>query len=448
MRYMMTKKFFHAVALTLVCMWNASGSEDLSEGWKSGELWKMSRTASYSSGEAKIMMRDSDQTKSIARGNLSFCSIPLGEVVFEWKDEEADDADQPEEKESKETTEKKPGALFRVTGMVYNRGDDGEIDAKSFASKVKEVTDTLTEFFGKKPKKPAALAAKAALKTNILQWEDEHGALNLESALSGGKGGSAKKPEFIRIVFAANKSDVAKGNATDKVTKRDLRSSIETDADGTVWIKGIPMVDQGEKGYCVPATVSRVFAYYGMDSVGMHELASLAGADADRGTSSVGMLEALKKIGSRFHVRVKTLPDVSGSTLEAIKEYNKEAKQKGQSALPENTHDRWFDSMDPALWLSVRAKKKTDVKKWFTPIRKNIDLGVPVLWTVFASGLYNREGREGGGAGGAHMRLIIGYNVKKNTLIYSDSWGEWATKREMTIPEAYSVSTGTSVVQP
>ncbi|MFR4224380.1 MAG: hypothetical protein ACLT38_12745 [Akkermansia sp.] len=39
-------------------------------------------------------------------------------------------------------------------------------------------------------------------------------------------------------------------------------------------IQDIPMVDQGQKGYCVVATAARIFAYYGMDYVDQHELAS------------------------------------------------------------------------------------------------------------------------------------------------------------------------------
>lgn len=430
------------MVVALACVSIQSQGKDLAEVWKSGELWKLSRN-SHQSG---IAMRDTDASKSLAYGNLSFVAIQLGEVVFEWKAAEPDAADDDGQTSGANT----PDVLYRVTCMIYNRGDDGSISGKAFSDKVKSVTDELSSFFEKKPRRPAIPANKNALKTSIWQWTDEAGVLNLESASSGNKEKTAT-PEFIRLVLSANKADIVKGNTADKVTRFDLRKNLTTDADGTVWIKDIPMVDQGQKGYCVPATVSRVFAYYGMDSVGMHELASLAGADADKGTSYLAMEAALKKIGSRYRVRCKVLAGPAGSHEDFFKDYNKEAKAAGKPLIPEGfgEHSReWFANLDGALWASVRARKAADVKKWFGPIRKNIDLGIPVIWSVFASGLNNREGREGGGAGGAHMRMIIGYNIKENTIVYSDSWGKWATKRVMTLPEAYSVTKRNYVLQP
>lgn len=67
------------------------------------------------------------------------------------------------------------------------------------------------------------------------------------------------------------------------------------------------MVDQGQKGYCVVATAARIFAYYGMDYVDQHELASLANTSADGGTNTAAMAENLKKIGTRFQIRIKVL---------------------------------------------------------------------------------------------------------------------------------------------
>jgi hypothetical protein len=43
------------------------------------------------------------------------------------------------------------------------------------------------------------------------------------------------------------------------------------------------MVDQGDKGYCVVASVERVMRYYGA-AVDQHELAQVANSDAAIGT--------------------------------------------------------------------------------------------------------------------------------------------------------------------
>lgn len=428
-------RVWRALCVVAALAW-ASGlslGKDLAEEWKSGEIWKLPRGA-----RSGIYMRDSDASRSIAGGGVSFGAVPLGEVTFEWREvEQADAGDAGKAAEP-------PRALYRITCMVYNRGDDGDISGKEFEERIKSVTNALSDFFGKKPKKPPIPANRNTLKTNILQWKDGTGVLNLESATSGPKekGGI---PEFIRLVMSADKHDVVKGNSVDKIGLVSLRKSLATDDDGTVWIQGIPMIDQGAKGYCVPATVSRVFAYYGMDSVGMHELASLAGSAAEGGTSPLKMEAALQKIGTRYRVRYKALPKPTGAHADYYKEYNNEANAAGKPRIEDNS-SKWYENLDGALWAAVRAKKGTDVNKWFTPIRRNIDRGIPVIWSVFASGLNSREMSQG--AGGPHMRLIIGYNAKANTIVYSDSWGKWATRRVMTIPEAYSITSRTYVLLP
>ena len=61
------------------------------------------------------------------------------------------------------------------------------------------------------------------------------------------------------------------------------------------------MVDQGQKGYCVPATLARVFAFYGMDGVDQHALAALCDSSADGGTSSNSMEAAMAAICKKMN---------------------------------------------------------------------------------------------------------------------------------------------------
>lgn len=431
---------------------------DLSEALRSGELWALKRDRNPAEG---VYMLDDDETRSKSSGSkakLEFSTLPLGEVIFDWQepqeDEEdkADDAaDVPNKPEPTKPQLETPKAnvLCRVTAMVYTRGDDNEISMEEFNTKVKDVTALLTKIFEKKGKKGSLPANKTGLKVNTLQWSCEHGVLRLESAVSSSKK-SGKKAELIRIVMAPDRKSLDRGGASDKVGKRDLKSNVVTDEDGTIWIKDIPMIDQGEKGYCLPATVARVFAYYGMDGVGMHEIAALCGSEAEGGTSVTAMKNTLKEIGGRFRVRIKELPNPSLEYYDTVPLYNKEAKKAGKAELPDprtllGDNVDWRKNIDPELWCKVRAKKTADVRKWMAPIRKSITSGVPVLWGVFASGMYTSTGS---GIGGAHMRMIIGFNPKTNTVIYSDSWGKGAAKRVMTMDQAYSVTEGAYVIQP
>jgi len=62
-----------------------------------------------------------------------------------------------------------------------------------------------------------------------------------------------------------------------------LKQNVKRKENGDVYISGIPMIEQGEKGYCAPATCARVMCYYGID-VDMHLLADTMKTDIGRGT--------------------------------------------------------------------------------------------------------------------------------------------------------------------
>jgi hypothetical protein len=73
------------------------------------------------------------------------------------------------------------------------------------------------------------------------------------------------------------------------------RNHVERLAGGDVKLKDLPMASQGEKGYCVVASVERVLRYYGT-TVDQHELAQVANSDAIAGTSMDAMLASLKRL--------------------------------------------------------------------------------------------------------------------------------------------------------
>ena len=444
-------------ALFAALMWGSIAcAYDLAESFRSGELWTIKRERNPAEG---LFIRDADETSSYATAsgtnNMKFDSLLVGEVLLDWKepqeepeaDEEAPEQKKPEDKAMKAEAPQ-ANVLYRVTALVYTRGDDDEMGLKEFKNKVKELTDQLTGILGKRGKKGMLPSSKAGMKINTILWTNEHGALRMESATSSTKK-SGKKAELIRLVMAPNVQELDRGGASDKVKKRDLKANVETDEDGTIWIKDIPMIDQGDKGYCLPATVARVFAYYGMDGVGMHEVAALCGSSAEDGTSIFAMKKTLKDIGGRFHVRFKEHPRPSTEFFDCVSAYNAEARKNKKPELADpNTamggNTNWRAGMDPELWCKVRSKKASDVKKWMAPIRKSITAGVPVLWSVFDSSLYTGINASGG----AHMRMIIGFNPKNNTIVFSDSWGKGAAKRVMTMNEAYAVTDSTYTLEP
>ena len=89
------------------------------------------------------------------------------------------------------------------------------------------------------------------------------------------------------------------------VRKSALASNTKKE-DDIVRILNIPMVDQGAKGYCVVASVQRLFEYYGI-SCDMHQLAQIAKSDPNSGTSSVETNKQLGAIDYLFKTRYECI---------------------------------------------------------------------------------------------------------------------------------------------
>jgi len=199
----------------------------------------------------------------------------------------------------------------------------------------------------------------------------------------------------------------------------------------------------------VVASTARVFGYYGMQ-VDQHEIAQIANADADKGTSTEAMIEALKDIAGRFKVRVKVHDDMDYSAMQALtSDYNRVAKRLGKLELPSSdNYNQWynFDSFDPAVFKETSLKTASGLKKFKAEVERTITEGVPLLWTVTV-GIYPEE-RINPQSRGGHMRMIIGYNWDKDQLIYTDSWGAGHELKRWGVEEAFCSTKGIYSIQP
>lgn len=327
--------------------------------------------------------------------------------------------------------------LERVEIIVYNKGDDGDLSQDDFKTKLKDVESTLNTVLAVEGKSRRMDKRDTGVKGQTKIWEPEGcGTWLLESSSTGR--GKKFNSEFIRLTIG---SDIEKGGAADAARRETLKENVVKEDDGTVWIKNIPMVDQGEKGYCVPATAARVFAYYGMDGVDQHAMAALCQSQSGGGgTTLPEMREALQKLGRAFHFRVKTMEDCSIENMMAL--YNKEAKKKKSMQItPQSVY---FFTFDEEIMRSARTRNAAKVKKWMGEVKKSIDEGVPVLWCVML-GIFKEQGLPQNGGG--HMRLIIGYNEEEQTIIYSDSWGARHARKEMPLKDAFSMTVERNIMR-
>ena len=181
------------------------------------------------------------------------------------------------------------------------------------------------------------------------------------------------------------KKDVSVKNA-------DVSENVASNLFGDVYIENIPMVEQGNKGYCVPATVERVLRYYGINNINMHQLADAGNTRQGGGTSSREMFKGISSACRRSGLKMNSPGEVR---LKMIKKYI----DKG---IP-----LFWSMYSNAEYEKLRSRNRYLRERAASPqewAEKNKKLTVP---------------RDGDG----HMCLIIGYNELSREIAVSNSWG-------------------------
>lgn len=338
--------------------------------------------------------------------------------------------------------------LSGATMFYFNRGDAGEIREDQFEKILAEVSEALTAFTGKPPKERGRDAG-SAVKADGRIWETEHTRHLLEwSAVKGSRSRMIPfRAEFIRLTIqpagASEPSALTPGkfNGQDHVVRQ---------PNGDVVVQGIPMVDQGRRGYCVAASLERVMRFYGVE-VDQHELAQVGNAQTGGGINTGEMMGGLRKLVSRLRISERTLCDWNlKDFLKMVADYNR-ATRRGKLApevqLDSPTIDvaAVYAAMNPSIYRDLRMKMTSDYGKFQRDIQRCIDEGLPLLWTV-QLGLVSEKGLPQ--VNGGHMRLIIGYNPGTKEIIYSDSWGAGHEEKRMSFEDAWTMTTGLQIIQP
>jgi hypothetical protein len=356
--------------------------------------------------------------------------------------------------------------LKGISLSIYNKGDDGHMDRAKFEALAKEVRNKISKKLSEEPRSDEQ---KGTVVIQQDAWKVEGTAYQLQRSVS-----SSGKPEFLRFRIMSTRT-AKRGEST--ADRTSLRANVEDNNDtGDVYIKNIPMVDQGRKGYCACASAARIYQYYGR-TTDQHEIAQIAGSSALGGTSVAEMVGALKKVTSELNSRVNILYEypkglsepeldyreyMSGQKdmLRDFNSYQQLAKKTGAKSIPikgEKPYSRlsskeagyvnfgYFTQMcDPKVYREVMMSKSS-FSRFKSKIEEYIDQGIPIAWCL-QLGLFPEKGMEQ--ANGGHMRLIIGYNEEKKQIIYSDSWGEGHAKKSMDAGEAFSMTNVLLVLPP
>lgn len=324
--------------------------------------------------------------------------------------------------------------LQGISVSLYNRGDDGDINVSDYKARLQEWKELLDT--------KLAVRAQGRNSTGVVpttgwMWRKD----NVAYLIEGSQNKKLHRAEFIRLRIAPLTSG---GSTAKKASRSVVKNNVVKKENGDVFVDGIPMVDQGDKGYCVVASIERVVRYFGLE-VDQHELAQLAGTTAEQGTTASDMENAFKKITGKIHVRTNRVIDYDyDQTVKDVKAYDREAKKREVKVfdIDFDTHyviaqGFWADA-DKETFKIVKAKQ-TRYKLFNSKIKQYIDRGIPLCWTLYL-GMFPEEGLPQ--SWGGHMRIIYGYNEKTKEILYTDSWGEGHAEKKMSAVEAWCMTTG------
>lgn len=310
--------------------------------------------------------------------------------------------------------------LNLVSISFYNRGDNGPISPNAFRERFITIGKSMGDQLKLRPRQRSAKPSSGLL-TEGYSWSSTQ----LATALLEHNEGATKEDgerEFLRLritrprakgMLAASLKH-ERGGAAARLG--DLPRNVEKADNGDIFVHNLPMVDQGSKGYCVAATVQRLFEYYGIGA-DMHQIAEIAESDPRLGTSTLQMARELDKIDYRFKTRLDILG--MGTPMTEVD------KKKGEYYVGDPYEERDFNK----------------------DVRKYIDDGLPLLWSL-QLGRYPEKPNLNPQTAGGHMRMIIGYNDKTEELLFSDSWGAGHELKRMRMDHAYKATHGLFALKP
>ena len=262
-----------------------------------------------------------------------------------------------------------------------NLEDAIKMDQKLIAQKITGVLgDSKEQYYGEKEDK-----------RKVQRWDVKSHAFLL----------SAKKGEYVHLIIVPVENADAQGKVKfikDSELKKQQLTNVVKEDNGDVWIDNIPMVNQGPKGYCAPATFERAMRYMRVPA-DMYLLATAA--TTQKGTNTSKLADDCKRIVRSKARRIKDLDLKKGFKIKNLKKF--------------------IDKGVPVLWQMRSLKKYNDIANARSKERSSVkDMS---SWANTIQAEADKVKKQLKTEDKHHICMIIGYNEATKEVAVSDSWG-------------------------
>lgn len=124
------------------------------------------------------------------------------------------------------------------------------------------------------------------------------------------------RQEFISIDLLSYRQQKIRKNQplNQQSFSQRTRNSVATHPDGHCYIDAIPMISQGDKGYCAAATLARILQYYGYP-ISMHAIGELAQTTAEGGTYDDDLFNSIRRFCNSTPFKITRFKNPRRDTL-------------------------------------------------------------------------------------------------------------------------------------
>ncbi|MBT5715516.1 MAG: hypothetical protein HOI70_01240 [Opitutae bacterium] len=304
------------------------------------------------------------------------------------------------------------GDCFASAGAGEEHFKQGEVtkDPKVLASWIERdeelITERMESLLGKGRRQNYG---QGSAKRKVSRW-DWSGHSFLLSVAEG---------DFVSLAVETIERANARGKArkvADMHIRRVHRANVERRDNGDVVIGNIPMVDQGPKGYCVPATFERCMRYMEVPA-DMYLLAMAGSTGLGGGTHTPTLVESVQK----------------------------EVWSAGRTFKPLKSHPsfkelmRFIDSGIPILWGLHSTEKFNRIANERTKERVGVS---PGSWkeTIKDASKEIKGFSKPHISEARHICIIHGFNKETGEIAFTDSWGDRYKERWIGADEALHFS--------